>query len=88
MITAEELNEIKTRWEFSTPGPWKAIIEGRDQTSGSHFILTGEDNFRGEDLEIYAGKIEDYDFIANAKQDIPKLIDEIQRLKNIIADMS
>lgn len=26
----------------------------------------------------------DYDFIANSKQDVPKLLEEIDRLKNIV----
>jgi len=57
MITVKELNEIKKRWELSTPGPWKAFIEGRDHTSGSHFIMTAGDNLRGEDLESMQEKL-------------------------------
>jgi hypothetical protein len=36
---------------------------------------------RGEDLYLSHGMKEDLIFIANAKQDIPKLIAEIRRLK-------
>lgn len=69
----------------TTSGPWKSYIEGRDHTSGSHFIMTGDNNHGiGEDFEIDGARVEDYDFIANAKQDIPKLIEEIRRLRSII----
>ncbi len=36
---------------------------------------------RGEDLEIIGTTIADLDFIANARQDIPALIEEIERLQ-------
>ena len=85
MITEEELNQIEKRCMSTTSGPWKSYIEGRDHTSGSHFIMTGDNNHgRGEDFEIDGARVEDYDFIANAKQDIPKLIEEIRRLRSII----
>jgi hypothetical protein len=85
MITEKELIEIEKRCKTSTPGPWKSYIEGRDQTSGCHFIMTGEKGKRGEDLEITGARVEDFDFIANAKQDIPKLISEIRKLKKLIS---
>jgi hypothetical protein len=46
--------------------------------------MTGTETNRGEDLEIDGARIEDYDFIANAKQDVPKLIKEIRRLKALL----
>lgn len=81
MITDEELNEIGDRCAKAQPGPWKAYIEGRDHESGDDFIMTGEGKVRGEDIQLLGATQADYDFIANAKQDIPKLINEIRRLK-------
>ncbi|MBV7270742.1 hypothetical protein [Winogradskyella luteola] len=86
MIDEKELKEIEKRCKYSTRGPWKAYIEGRDHSSGSHFIMTGDENDRGEDFEIEGARVDDYIFIANAKQDIPKLIDEIRRLKNLVGN--
>lgn len=83
MIHENELSLIENRSKSGTPGPWKSYIEGRDHTSGSNFIMTGTDN----DFEISGARIEDYDFIANSKQDIPKLLEEIKRLKKIIEEM-
>ena len=76
MISEKELAEIRKRAEAATPGPWKAFVEDRDFQSGSSFIQT-----QGEDIELIGATEEDYDFIANARQDIPKLLDEIERLK-------
>ena len=81
MLTEKELLEIEMRVKQSQNGPWKAYIEGRDHTSGSHFIMTGTGENRGEDIELSGARLEDYDFIANAKQYIPKLIAEIRELK-------
>lgn len=72
-----ELQEIEKRCNNATKGPWKSMIEGRDHTSGDSFIMTG-----GEDIYINNPLLDNnQDFIANAKQDIPKLISEIRRLK-------
>ncbi len=82
MITEKKLKEIENRCKSSSRGPWKAYIEGRDHDSGSHFIMTGKGDKRGEDFEINGARIDDYDFIANAKQDIPALIEEVRRLRS------
>ncbi|ACX86353.1 hypothetical protein F6Q07_19120 [Pectobacterium parmentieri] len=83
-ILDEELNLIKERCAKTTPGPWISYVEGRDHTSGSNFIMTGEGDNRGEDLELIGATIEDQDFIAHAKQDIPRLLDEIEILKKLM----
>ena len=76
MLSDNELAEIKKRTESATKGPWKAYIEDRDFQCGSSFIQT-----QGGDIELTGATEADYDFIANARQDIPKLLDEIERLK-------
>ncbi|RZK10492.1 MAG: hypothetical protein EOO46_10550 [Flavobacterium sp.] len=83
MLTERELTEIEIRLNKSQNGPWKAYIEGRDQESGSSFIMTGTGENRQVDIEMIGATIADYDFIANAKQDIPKLINEIRELKKL-----
>jgi len=84
MIKEKELLEIEKRCKSTTLGPWLAYIEGRDYTSGCHFIMTGPKENRGEDFEIDGARIDDYDFIAHAKQDIPRMIKEIRRLNLLI----
>jgi hypothetical protein len=83
-MTEEELQEIEIRLNNSQNGPWKAYNEGRDHESGSNFIMTGSGENRGEDIEMIGATGADLDFIANAKQDIPKLINEIRKLKSSV----
>jgi len=78
LLSLDELTEIRNRSEQATPGPWKSYIEGRDCQSGSSFIMTG-----GEDIYLSGASLADQDFIASARQDIPRLIAEIERLRNI-----
>ncbi|MNQ64698.1 hypothetical protein D3C85_791310 [compost metagenome] len=79
-MTKEELNKIEERLNNAQKGIWKAYIEGKDHTSGSSFIMTGIGSERGNDIELFGATEADYDFIANAKQDIPKLIAELRKL--------
>lgn len=80
-LSKQELSEIKARCDFASPGPWISYVEDRDHTSGSNFIMTGPENTRGEDIELTGATIADQDFIAYARQDIPRLLDEIKRLQ-------
>lgn len=87
-MTERELNQIEARCDKAANGKWVSVIEGRDQTGGSSFIMTGVGNIddvgnknRGEDIYLTGATDADMDFIANARQDIPKLISEIKRLR-------
>ncbi len=77
MISENELTAIRNRAENASDGPWKAYVEGRDMDCGSSFIRT-----QGEDIELIGASVADIDFIANARQDIPMLLDEIERLRS------
>jgi hypothetical protein len=71
-----EIERIKKRCEQATIGPWQSFVEKRDQISGSDFIMTAQ-----EDIYLTGATIQDQDFIAHARQDIPNLIAEIERLR-------
>jgi len=86
MITDQELEEIEQRCSLAQSMPWEALIEGRDHEGGSNIIKTGESDLRGEDLEISGATSADLDFIAHARQDIPKLIEEIRKLMRLQLD--
>jgi hypothetical protein len=82
---------IKQRLSLATGGNWYYFLEGRDHESGSSFIMTNVPNRedwrnpnRGEDLEIIGATHADNEFIAHARQDIPMLLAEIERLKGLI----
>jgi hypothetical protein len=81
----EELAEIRQRCDAATPGPWRSMVEGRDHTSGDSFIMVGSGNDRGDDIYVTVGRrpaqAADLDFIAAARADVPRLLDEIMRLR-------
>ena len=83
-LDEEALEQILSRCTAAGPKPWKSFVEGRDHHCGSDFIMVGEDNERGDDIELTGATVAAQDFIANARQDIPKLILEIRRLRAII----
>ena len=79
-----ELQEMETRAAAAQSGPWKSWIEGRDFLGGSNFIQTGEGVERGEDIETSGATTADQDFMAAARQDIPRLIAEVRRLRALL----
>jgi hypothetical protein len=83
-MTEQELAEIEKRWRNARGGPWKSFVEGRGHTSGSSFIKVGDSATRSDDIELTGATVEDQDFIAAAKQDIPALIEEIKQLKRLL----
>lgn len=84
-MTDRELEQIRLRCEAASPGPWRASIEGRDHQSGSSFIMRGEGASRLDDIELSGATDADYDFIAHSRQDIPKLLAEIDRLRRLLS---
>jgi hypothetical protein len=86
-MTDKELQDIKDRCRVVTPGPWRSYIEGRDHTSGSDFIMTGEAGARGNDIELTGATKADQDFIAHARQDVPRLLAEVERLRRRLEQM-
>jgi len=43
--------------------------------------MTGEGDARGPDIELTGATAADQDFIAHARQDVPRLLAEIERLR-------
>lgn len=79
-------NAIKKRCSKATPGPWIAYIEGRDHDGGESVIKRGV-NWDEEDLYLYGATIDDYEFISHARQDIPILLNEIERLRSLLENI-
>jgi hypothetical protein len=78
-LSDEDLEEIKKRCVAATPGPWKSYVEGREEMSGSDFIMT-----EGEDIYLSGATVADQDFITHARQDIPNLVAEVERLRKLL----
>lgn len=79
-VTDDDLLQIERLCNAATPGPWRSFIEDRDHESGSSFIQTA-----GEDIELSGASNADQDFIASARQDVPRLVAEVRRLRRLIA---
>ena len=87
-LSDDILQIIRKRWEASSPGPWISSVEGRDHPLGGETVILRGENREADDLYLIGGTIADYDFVANAKQDIPLLLAEIERLKKLLASRS
>jgi hypothetical protein len=82
-LTDEELAEIERRCAAARPGRW-TFVEGRDHVGGSNMIRVTDDDDSQRDIEPFGATIEDQDFIAHARQDVPRLVAEIRRLRALL----
>jgi hypothetical protein len=76
-MTKSDLQNLRNIIKEITPGPWKSFIEGRDHTSGSNFIQTGNGC---DDIEFVQVRQVDQDFIALARNILPELLEELDKL--------
>jgi hypothetical protein len=77
MMRPEELAEIKKRTEAASPGPWYL----------NHDLLVYGDGPYDYICELDAEKV-DADFITHARNDVPKLLAEIERLRKVLEDFA
>jgi hypothetical protein len=78
-----DLKAIEGRCQAASPGPWKAFVEGRDHWSGDDFIRVSDDDDE-PDMYVHRATSEglrpassnDLDFIAAARQDVPRLLSQ------------
>jgi hypothetical protein len=84
-MTDAQLDAIRARCKAASRAPWKSFVEGRDHESGDNFVMVGEGQDREADMyisrETKPASVADQDFIAGARQDIPALLAEIDRLR-------
>ena len=92
-VSEAELDEIQQRAYAASPAPWQAFIEGRDHSAGDTIIRIGGLDMSVPDMYVYFSSPgpttvpvpdADLDFIANARQDIPRLVSEVRRLKGLL----
>lgn len=85
-LTGNELDELRRLSERATPAPWRAMVEGRDYTSGDSFIMIGREDDRDEDMYVSRdsgpASSADLDLIATARNYLPRLLDEIAKLRS------
>lgn len=88
-LTEERIAEIRARAEAATPGPWKAgkddftknIIEAvKDR--GTIIVQRRDDhNMFWNSIIPLKQTFSDADFIAHAREDVPALLEEVERLR-------
>ena len=85
VVTDGELTELERLDKWGSGPPWKAMIEGRDHTSGDSFIMVGALDDRDEDMYVTRDSgpamSADLELIAAARTYLPRLIAEIRRLR-------
>ncbi|WP_345695955.1 hypothetical protein [Kitasatospora terrestris] len=94
IMTDEQLDEIEERAARATPGPWVPVLETRGATGGGSCLLVdpvgtgvddeiywtrfiGQREVRSPDAQLDA----DLDFVAGAREDVPRLLAEVRRLR-------
>ena len=80
------LETVRKRCDAATRGPWTTSVEGRDHPLGGETVIIRGANREEDDLYLIGGTVEDYDFIACARQDVPLLLNEIERLRKLLPD--
>jgi hypothetical protein len=87
-IDDHDLEEIERRAAAATPGPWQEFIDARDDISGDDFIMTGGMANHGPDIYVSHENVPapaaDLEFIAHARQDVPRLVAEVRRLRALL----
>lgn len=77
-----DLAAIRKRAEDATDGPWKVTNENEGTEYLPFWVIGGDDAEEGEWFaELHVGNKADATFIANARQDVPALIAEVERLR-------
>lgn len=98
-MTEKELNEIKKRADAATPGIWQVdyeVYHGMATANvkdcaivrreiGQNTIIVRQPEILNRDVqEAQQIDFQNASFIAHAREDIPKLLAEIERLKNAL----
>jgi hypothetical protein len=81
-ISDAELDAMQQRADAAVDGPWEAFVEGPDD-AGSSCIFVCDDDEPEFYLspQRYANSAAELQFIAASRQDVPRLIAEVRRLR-------
>jgi len=86
METEARLSQLEDLLAACDPGPWVAMIEGRDMTSGESFIQTGSGDLRGEDIYVTRdsgpASAAYLDLIVAMRTAVPGLIREVRERRH------
>jgi hypothetical protein len=82
-LADDDLERIERLIHAATAGPWISYVAGRDPDATSSYIELGSCNELGtfRSLELVGTSAADQDFIASARQDLPRLLREVRALR-------
>jgi hypothetical protein len=76
-LSERDLDLMERRSQAASPGPWISFVVGRDLEAGLNCIEVGYTDV----MELLGGTVADQDFVASAREDMPRLISEVRRLR-------
>ena len=85
-LTDAELEQLQTLLDAASPAPWESFVEGRDHFGGDNFIRLG--GFADSQPDMYVSHESrpappsDQDFIAAARNYLPRLLAEVTRSRS------
>ncbi len=82
-LSEEELERIDALSDAASAGPWVSYVAGRNEDTDVTCIELGCCNELGtmHCLEVHGGSVADQDFIASARQALPRLVCEVRALR-------
>lgn len=84
-LSDDLLKRLRSLSDAASPAPWTAMIEGRDHLSGDSFIMVGSTGDANPDIYVSRdsspASAADLDLIAEARTYLPRLLDELDRLR-------
>jgi hypothetical protein len=83
-MTDEELEAIQKRADAATPGPWSAFTDPARRADQSLIVAPPPEYglIHVQTHKDFASLNHDATFIAHAREDIPKLLAEVRRLRD------
>ena len=76
-LSERELEQMERRSQAASPAPWVSWVVGRDLEAGLNCIELGD----CAAMEVIGASVADQDFIANAREDVPRLVTEVRQLR-------
>lgn len=87
MLNKEQLDEIKARVEKATPGEWfydsYTVCTDEVFDDEGNLVETVTLDYADRHGDVHFKKETDAQFVAHARQDVPALIEEVERLNRI-----
>lgn len=85
----EELDRMECLVAAATAGPWVSYVAGREPEAASSCLELGVCNELGSfrTVELIGATSADQDFMASARQDLPRLLREVRALRAYLGSL-